>query len=153
MKKLEGTDKLITRTSSTIDHLEKFRNEKNMDSGKLKDTSSSNSNDKDVVERRAWIEEKHQLIKAHNDEKSLLIQELKQLRQTLNPNTEKVLTDLRKIEHRNASLEDELVHLQIERDNFQVPLTLLVMRSISSHHKMFIERNIKKSRSDTSIRE
>ena len=71
-------------------------------------------------EWRTWVDEKHQLIVNHNHEKAELIAELRTLRQSLNPNTERVFSDLRRFETVKETLENELINVQMQADNFQV---------------------------------
>lgn len=66
------------------------------------------------------MEEKQNLIKSHNEVKSNLINEIKNLRKSLNPTTEQSFFELKRSESIRAALEEDLVNTQIQNDNYKV---------------------------------
>ena len=74
-------------------------------------------------EWRNWADEKHKLIQSHNEVKSSLINEIRILRKTLNPNTEQTFLDLQKSENLRLKLEEELVKTQIQCDTLRSDLS------------------------------
>lgn len=73
-------------------------------------------------EWRAWIEEKHRIIRAHNTEKSELMAELRALRMAMSPSSLQALTALKRSEEQKVRLEDELIKSDMDRDAIQADL-------------------------------
>ena len=80
-------------------------------------------------EWRNWADEKHKLIQSHNEVKSSLINEIRILRKTLNPNSEQTFLDLQKSENIRLKLEEELVKTQIHCDQLRSELSQTQMKN------------------------
>lgn len=79
-------------------------------------------------EWRNWAEEKHKLVQAHNEVKASLINEIRTLRKSLNPNTEQTFLDLQRSESLRLKLEEELVKTQIHSDQLRSELSQLQIK-------------------------
>eukprot|EP00597_Dinobryon_sp_UTEXLB2267_P012265 CAMPEP_0170122228 /NCGR_PEP_ID=MMETSP0020_2-20130122/16510_1 /TAXON_ID=98059 /ORGANISM="Dinobryon sp., Strain UTEXLB2267" /LENGTH=1705 /DNA_ID=CAMNT_0010353037 /DNA_START=47 /DNA_END=5164 /DNA_ORIENTATION=+ len=91
-----------------------------------KEFANADKNGDGVISReewRNWIDEKHKLVQSHNEVKSSLINEIRTLRKSLNPNSEQAFLDLQKSENMRIKLEEELVRTQIQCDQLRSELT------------------------------
>ena len=79
-------------------------------------------------EWRNWMDEKHKLIQSHNEVKSSLVNEIRTLRKSLNPNTEQTFLDLQKSENLRLKLEEELVKSQIQCDQLRSELSQMQIK-------------------------
>jgi len=91
-----------------------------------KEFANADKNGDGVISReewRNWIDEKHKLVQSHNEVKSSLINEIRTLRKSLNPNSEQAFLDLQKSENMRIKMEEELVRTQIQCDQLRSELT------------------------------
>jgi len=79
-----------------------------------------------MSELSMWLEEKRQLIQAHNRDREILIRENRRLRNALNPKTEKIEESLRKYENDMLNLQISNTNLQnlISKTNIELSSTL-----------------------------
>jgi hypothetical protein len=69
---------------------------------------------------QVWLEEKNQLIQAHNEAKVKLISEIQGLRKALTPTAEQAHVDFKRSEYLRSALEEEVVNTHIQNDNLKV---------------------------------
>ena len=75
-----------------------------------------------VLDNHSWVEEKNQLVQAHNDAKVKLITEIQTLRKMLTPTAEQHFNELRGSEFLRVALEEEVINTHIQNDNLKVCL-------------------------------
>jgi hypothetical protein len=73
-----------------------------------------------VLDNHSWLEEKNQLVQAHNDAKVKLITEIQTLRKMLTPTAEQHFNELRGSEFLRVALEEEVINTHIQNDNLKV---------------------------------
>jgi hypothetical protein len=75
-----------------------------------------------VLDNHSWLEEKNQLVQAHNDAKVKLITEIQTLRKMLTPTAEQHFNELRGSEFLRVALEEEVINTHIQNDNLKVKM-------------------------------
>lgn len=78
----------------------------------------------EVRSKEEWERERDSFIAKFQAEKTMLTNELRLLRQATNPNTERVLADLRRNEVLLGSLEDQLVKSEMANDHLKIQLQI-----------------------------
>jgi len=82
-------------------------------------TTTTNNTNINRDEWKQWMTEKHQLILSHNEEKSSLINELRLLRQALNPKTEKTFLELKNLNIIKNNIENNFIESEMKKEQLQ----------------------------------
>ncbi len=88
-----------------------------------------------MLDNHSWLEEKNQLVQAHNDAKVKLITEIQTLRKMLTPTAEQHFNELRGSEFLRVALEEEVINTHIQNDNLKVKQSTLcvIFSELGSH--------------------
>jgi hypothetical protein len=76
-------------------------------------------------EWRNWIQDKHNLIQEHNEVKTVLMNEIKNLRKALGPQAEQIYNEVKRHDEVRSKQEEELVNVHIENDRLKSEINLL----------------------------
>jgi hypothetical protein len=95
-------------------------------------------------EWRKWIEDKHNLIQEHNHVKSMLMEEIRILRRSMNPQSQQTFEELRRSEEIRNRVEEELIRAQIANDGLRDDLFSISVRLKDvEQEKMMLESDWK----------
>jgi hypothetical protein len=80
------------------------------------------------AEWRQWMADKHNLIQEHNQVKAMLMEEVKLLRKSMNPQSQQAFDELKRSEEIRHRVEEELVRMQIANDTLRDDVATIAMR-------------------------
>lgn len=77
-----------------------------------------------VSQEAQWLQDRQRLVQSHNETKSSLINEIRVLRQALNPSGENTYKELMKKDQQCLAIEEELVKSHMYAESLKVCLLL-----------------------------